>query len=165
MRLRNFVIFDVLFSAIVALIFTMYKGFSFGLFVAVFAGLSLGSICYALYGRKSGYKRIREAQIRMMEQFKERLVEEGVIDETEDIARAKRIPWVKEKDILLMIKDFAEIVHVEGRTYAIHRETLNKLLSKFPLKDEEISQLTCAERRVLEIAQAAGILPREKRDS
>ena len=92
MKSRTFVIFDVLFSAMVALIFTIYKGFSFGLFVAAFAGLSLGSIFYTLYGRKTGCKRVRNAQIRAMEQFKERLAKEGVIDETEDIARAKRIP-------------------------------------------------------------------------
>lgn len=104
-------------------------------------------------------------QFKAIEQFKERLEKEGVIDETEDIARAKRLPWVGDEAInqqLALASDFAKIVRIEGRTYAIHRETLNKLYEKLPIKDEELHQLTEAERRILQMADKAGIIIREE---
>jgi len=161
MKMRTLIILDIVFAAITAFIFAIYKGYSLAIFTAIFLGLLFGSITYVLYGPKPGYEHIRKIQLKAIEQFKERLAREGVIDETEDIARAKSIPLVKENDIhhlLLHIKDFAEIVSTAGRTYAIHRETLNNLLDKLPIKDEYISQLTEAERRILEILQVAGII-------
>lgn len=104
-------------------------------------------------------------QFKAMKQFKERLAKEGVIDETEDIARAKKIPWVNAETIdlqLSLVKDFAEIVNVGERTYAIHGETLNKLLHRLPIKKKEIVKLSEAERRILNVIIAADIVSQEE---
>lgn len=165
MKIRTLIALDIVSAAVVALILAVYTGYEFVLLAAAFIGLSLGSILYTLYGRKTGYERIKEMQFKAIEQFRERLEKEGVVDETQDITKAKRFPWVKEENIqqhLSLVKDFAEIVNVGERTYAIHRETLTKLLNKIPMKAEETYQLTEVERRILDIACAAGIITHEE---
>lgn len=121
---------EVAFSAAIAAAFAVWKAYSLALFTAIFLGLFLGSLTFILYGPRRGYERIRKSQLRAFEEFKQRLATEGVIDETGDIAKAKRMPWVSDEDIhqqLLWVKDFAEIVNFKGRTYLIHRETLNNI--------------------------------------
>jgi len=104
-------------------------------------------------------------KFKAIKQFKKRLAEEGVIDETEDIARAKRLPWVTDETVdleLSLVKDFVEIVNVGERTYAIHRDTLEKLLNKLPINQKEVPKLSDAEQRVLDIILAAGMVVQEE---
>ena len=165
MELRKLLIILIIFSTLVAFTFTVYKGYGFCSFVILLLVIVAGSTLPFLYWWKHGHERIRQMQFKAMKQVKERLAKEGVIDETEDIARAKKIPWVNAETIdlqLSLVKDFAEIVNVDERTYAIHRETLNKLLHRLPIKKKEIVKLSEAERRILNVIIAAGIVSQEE---
>jgi hypothetical protein len=158
MRLRTLIMLDFVSTGIAAFIFAIYRGYSFAL-ITLFLGGCLGSIMSTLSRPKHGYERIREAELKRFELFKERLAREGVVDETEDIARAKRFLWFTNKEkihqfMLSRVKDFGEIISDAGRTYVIYRETLDSLLGKLPMKDGDLSKLTEAERRVFNLLQA-----------
>jgi len=165
MKIRTLLIIHIIFLTLVAFTFTFYKGYDFGSFLILFLIVVAGSTLPFLYWWKCGHERIQQMKFKAMEQFKERLAKEGVIDETEDIARAKRLPWVKDETVALqlsLVKDFAEVVNVGERTYAIHGDTLKKLLNKLPINKKEVSKLSDTEQRILDIILIAGIVVQEE---
>jgi len=164
-RITTYIALDLIAASIVGAVFAIYRGYEVAIGLSVFVALAIGLIIYTMSSSKTRSERAQEAQVNSIEQFKRRLVKEGALDETNEIAAAKRFPWVKEDTIEQMatlIGDFAQVVRVEEKTYAIHRETLQKLVKKLPLKDEQLHKLTKAERQILEIARSANMIVREE---
>lgn len=165
MERRQLLIIHIIFSILLAFMFIKDMILDFGLFMILFLIILAGSTLPFLYWWKHGHERIQQMKFKAIKQFKKRLAEEGVIDETEDIARAKKLPWVTDETIdleLSLVKDFVEIVNIGERTYAIHRDTLEKLLNKLPINQKEVPKLSDAEQRVLDIILAAGMVVQEE---
>jgi hypothetical protein len=156
MNTKTLIIIDLIAAAIVATIFSAMREYGLALAFSIFTALAFGSIGYILSSGRTRQQRIEEAQFRSLKQFMERLSNEGVIDVTQDIKKAKRFPWVDEENInqlFKLIEDDAEIVEINQRTYAINRKMLTRIRRKLPIKTNEIEQLTETERRILDIAQ------------
>lgn len=127
--------------------------------------LVAGSTFSLLYWVEARTRKVREMKFNAIKSFKERLAKKGVVDETEDIARANRLTWVNDETISLqpsLVKGFAEIVNVGERTYVIHTDTLKKLLNKLPINKKGVSKLSDKEQQILDIILAAGIVSQEK---
>ncbi len=161
MKIKTQIILNITAAVIAAFIIAVYEGYDSVVFIGAFSGFCLVFMITGYFNRKYGLKRVQKMQAKAFEQLEEKLTNEGVIDETEDIARTKRLRFVKKEMVdtyLSAVNEFAEIVNVNGKTYAIHRESLARLLGKLPLKEEETRQLTESERRILSVALSAKLI-------
>jgi len=164
MKKRTVALLHIACTAVVAYIVFYFRGYGLAFIVAAFMVLCLASTYPFFHWRKKGHERIMKFQLEAIKKFKAKLAKEGVVDETDDILKAKRLLGVSDQSIqsqLSIVEDFAEIVKVGERTYAVHQETLTELLDKLPMQDKEINQLVKVERRILDVVLAAGIVTRD----
>lgn len=158
--LKNLIIIDIVATLIAAFLVGLSKGFNIAL-LTLFSGFLVAMVLTRFFLPSRGYKRLQERQLERMAKFKERLATEGVIDETRDIAKAGRIVWFlseqKRSEMLAsQVKEFAEIKRSLGRTYAIDRETLNTLLAKLPIKNQDLNKITQPEQRIFDVLHNSG---------
>jgi hypothetical protein len=160
LRFRNLILVDILATFIAALGVALYKGYSTAL-IPLFLGFLSGIIITMLFGPNRGYKHLQQAQLERFSKFRERVATEGVVDETADIARARRIAWWRSEQkygaiVSSEVKDFAEVFRRSGKIYVIYRQTLNSLLAKLPIEDEDLNKLTPSEHRVFDALRITG---------
>jgi hypothetical protein len=162
LRLRNLILVDILATFIAALMVGFFKGYNASL-IALFLGFLSAVVITRIFGPNRGYKRLKQNQLERLSKFKERLATEGVVDETSDIARARRIAWwwseQKHSELLsAQVRDFGEVIRNSGKTYVIDRQSLSTLFAKLPIKDQELDKLTSAERRIFDVLRITGAI-------
>lgn len=167
--LRNLIIMDIVATLIATLLVGLSKGFNIAL-LTLFLGFLVAMALTRFFLPSRGYKRLQERQLERMSKFKERLATEGVIDETRDIAKAGRIVWFlsdqKRSEMLAnQVKDFAEVKRSSGKTYAIDRQTLDTLLAKLPVKNQDINELTPSQQKVLTVLLNTGNVTFEEKEN
>jgi hypothetical protein len=168
LRLRNLILIDIVATFVAVLLVGFFKGYNASL-IALFLGFLSAVLIARIFGPNRGYERLKQNQLERLSKFKERLANEGVVDETADIARARRIAWwwsEKKRSEMLsaMVRDFAEVIRNSGRTYVIDRQTLGTLSAKLPITDQELNKLTPAERRIFDVLRITGAISLEEKE-